>query len=313
MSEFAGRTRAPNVASEAVKEFREGLQNEQQGANDVSTESAPSQQQEVKMVPPSQMPPLPDEVYRHPQPTQAQPQPDYQTVLSQYQANMQAMQQHIAQLTSELDEARKLPDEYQRMRDDQELDKLLAQQEFSSLDTEDAKRLISPLIQSIRKQNEQSEKRVQQYAQAVNQRFDEMAKHEAASRITRTRDKVLKAHPDLEALQQTEAYRKLMLTPLGGNSGILTGQLVAAEFNNGNADYVINVLNQVKQAAAPDLMNMVSVGSGSSAVQPAPQDNSGGAMTPEQLAEARYKRQIGELSANQFRYLMKKHRESKGK
>ena len=204
------------------------------------------------------------------------------------------------------------------MQAERELDTLLQStgNEFTSIDKEDAKKLLAPVINNMRKQytqsNQQVESRMQTLEAELHKQVAQIKEHERLERLGRTRDAILKAHPDLEQLQKSPAYQQMMMSPIGDNSGILIGQVVAAEYQQGNADYIISVLNKIKQNSAQNDINAIASVSPSSAT-PTPVSTDpaeGNRLTPEQISEYKFKVQTGQMSRNEFRDIMKKHREA---
>lgn len=226
-----------------------------------------------------------------------------------------ALRRELEEARRQLEEARRLPDELARMKEEREIEQLLSssETEFTTIDKEDAKKLLAPIVRTVREQANRavkdSEARVQQLEQELQERFRKLDDEKFTARLNKTRDAILKAHPDLESLQKTPAYQQMMMSPIGGNAGLLVGQLVAAEYQRGNADYVINVLNQVKQSV-PDLANVASVSPAAATTAPAPAAEEGGRLTSDQIAQYKFMVQTGQMSREDFRSVMKKHRDA---
>lgn len=236
----------------------------------------------------------------------------------QFRQRNAALLAELERTRNELAEARKLPDELRQLQAERELDTLLQStgNEFTSIDKEDAKKLLAPVINNMRKQytqsNQQVESRMQTLEAELHKQVAQIKEHERLERLGRTRDAILKAHPDLEQLQKSPAYQQMMMSPIGDNSGILIGQVVAAEYQQGNADYIISVLNKIKQNSAQNDINAIASVSPSSAT-PTPVSTDpaeGNRLTPEQISEYKFKVQTGQMSRNEFRDIMKKHREA---
>ena len=128
---------------------------------------------------------------------------------------------------------------------------------------------------------------------------------------------IMKAHPDLQSMQRHPAYAEVMLAPIAPGSRTTVGQMVMNEIQNGNSQYVINVLNEVRRKmsggntnAANALAAVSSVGATAPAAATAHEDNSGDRLSYEDMAELRYKLQTKQITRDQFRERMAKHREA---
>lgn len=279
-------------------------------------ETQPKAEQEATLTPPQEM--------KFPEGYQnlfaPQPQPETQQVaqdtaaLEEARRDNAALQEEIKALKSQLEAAQKVPDEVQAAKDEAELEALLNQysSELVSIDPGDAKKLLAPVLKSMREQNRKAlqaaESRIQELNDTVQKKFGAVEEEKKTALLRHTQEAILKAHPDLEQMQKTEAYKQIMLTPVGGNSGILTGQLVAAEFQRGNADYIIQVLNQVRQAAGSALANVASISPSSGVSGPVRPQTGGNDLSVSDIAEAVKKVQRGEMTRDELREIMKKHR-----
>lgn len=328
------KLRMPHPSIEAARKFREEWQNEQH------TQPAPTPSEPV--VPPS--PPLPEPPVPSPEPVAAtpqvtpapQPQPQYvppsqMTVPDSYYMDKDATRVDYRQLTDERDALKKQLEEtrqamqamqeeaakYRAMEEDRFIDNYIDREgdAFVSIDREDARRLLKPVYQTVRdemgKRVQQSEARMQEIADSVQKRLDEMQQREEMDRLTRARNAVLKAHPDLAELQNTDAYRRVMLTPVGGNPNLLLGNVVATEFQKGNVEYVNQVLDQIRAEAGRNkpqsLDSIASVsGSGTATTPAAPSDD--GEMSLDQLEQMKIDVQTGKMTRKEFREAMQKYR-----
>lgn len=223
----------------------------------------------------------------------------------------------LEETRKQLAEARKIPDNLRALHDEQELENLLKNSgvDFRSIDMDDAKKLLAPVIQTMRQQqsasNAEFERKLSEQEKALQTRFKELDDREHYSKLQRTKDAILAAHPDLEQLQKTPEYQRTMASPIGGKSGVLVGQLVAAEYRQGNADYIIDVLNRIKAGVQTDLSDIASVSPASTNATPTSSDEGKtGRLSPEELAELRFKVQSRQISRQEFRDIMEKHREA---
>lgn len=229
----------------------------------------------------------------------------------------------LAESRKELEELKnkaQIPDELRAIQEERNIETLLQQAglEFSSINTEDAKKLLAPIMSTLRKQTSDLEeafkKRLENQQATVDSVVNTLNEKQKQTQNEATRKKILEAHPDLETIQKSEAYHRAMLSSVQGRSDLLVGQLVAAEFQRGNADYVIDVINSIK-GSQPNLDSIASVSASGMSTMPAPSstDSSDGILTDDQIADMKYDMQRGILSKADFGAAMKKHREAASK
>ena len=148
------------------------------------------------------------------------------------------------------------------------------------------------------------------------QRFDAYARQQWNDAQNRMYAAVIKAHPDLQQMQSHPAYAQMMASPAAPGSRITIGQMVAGELQQGNTAYVINVLNDIKRRiTAPTgsgaLANVASVSSSTpSAGGAGGVDKKGDILSYDDMAELRYQLQTRQITRDQFRERMAKHREA---
>ena len=197
---------------------------------------------------------------------------------------IKAMRDENAKLAKELEELRKAREndsvalaELNKLREKQRVDEYLAGMDgLNSVNAEDARKLVAPLLQQMDKAREDSVKQLQEARAAIEQRFTEMDKRKAQDKNNQLYSQIIKAHPDLQQLQKTKEYSEVMLSPVQPNSNITVGELVAAELKNGNADYIIKVLDTVKQrSTVPNISAVASVSAGATAGAAAGTDTTG--------------------------------------
>lgn len=326
------KLRRPHFSAAAVKQFREDTADLRAGDNPqpaapvavetpvqptVTPESTPDSQTQFV---PVQSIPLPEGFLGVKQPEAETPVPsvDREALEAQFRAENDALKRELESLRSELSEARKLPDDLRRLQEEQELERILQENtaEFGSIDPADARRLLAPVLRSVREQasqtSKQTETRLQNLESELQKQVSDLKEREQLAKVKSLRDTVLKAHPDLEQLQKTAAYQQVMMSPVGDGSGIRIGQVVAAEFQQGNTDYVIKVLDQVKRQAQQDVASVASVSPSGTHVAPGiASEGSSDKLTPDQIAQYKFMVQSGQMSRNEFRDIMKKHREAR--
>ena len=233
-----------------------------------------------------------------------------------------AMREENAKLLKEVEELRKAResdsaalDELAQYREKKRVDDYLASIDggLGTINGDDARKLVSPLLQQIDQARKENLKQIQDAQEAVNKRFAEYDRKSELTKSNQLYAKIMKAHPDLQQLQSTPAYAQVMMSPVQEGSAITVGEVVAAEIKKGNADYVIKVLDSVKarNGTAPNLNAIASVSANATASgATSGHDVSGDKLTDEQIADYRFKVQTGEMSRDEFRQIMARHREA---
>lgn len=237
-------------------------------------------------------------------------------------ADIVAMREENAKLLKEVEELRKAResdsaalDELAQYREKKRVDDYLASIDggLGTINGDDARKLVSPLLQQIDQARKDNLKQIQDAQEAVNKRFAEYDRKSELTKSNQLYAKIMKAHPDLQQLQSTPAYAQVMMSPVQEGSAITVGEVVAAEIKKGNADYVIKVLDSVKahNGTAPNLNAIASVSANATASgATSGHDVSGDKLTDEQIADYRFKVQTGEMSRDEFRQIMARHREA---
>ena len=338
------KLRMPHPAAAAAAQFRQDTAHLRAGEGPASADPTPAPTTQPQVVPPTIPPvvpetpapqapaapltpiqdiPLPDgyvDVLRVPETPVPQAQPPVPgPAHQQFQQDNKELLEQLNEIKQQLEAERARTSELQLIKEEREFDEMLKQSgvEFSSIDHEDAKKLMAPVLSAIRQQQtsqaEQWERRLAEQEAAVNARIGQLTAHEVHQRADSTRAAILAAHPDLETLQNSPEYHRLMLSPVSAGSGLLVGQLVAAEFQKGNSSYIIQLLDQVK-GKQPTLENVASVGTASAGVGHSNGDVANdGVLSYEQIAQMKLDVQQGNMSRDEFRTAMNKHREAKRK
>lgn len=192
-----------------------------------------------------------------------QPSQDDAQELMNLRRERDALRQELDGLKSAQEDARAARAELESMRDQQELNAYIAGLgSLGSVSAEDARKLVEPMLKSMKKEREQLYQTVTAQQAQLDARFAKMHEQSVEARQHAQLEKIYRAHPDLATLEKSKAYVEAMSAPVRGGSGLTLGQLVASEFQRGNTDFVIETLNQIKsQAKSPaGLMNVASVG-----------------------------------------------------
>ena len=323
-----GRRRGNAAVLRDVQKFRDGLaQDEGRAPEDVETQDAPAAR------PTSGVrfnPPAPDPVAPAPQPApKPRPQPaapvdedddddddiqyrtvdnmEYDRVRNDAIAAMQAENDALRARLSSYEQSR---EDFDKFEKDKLIDRMIDEQGFDSISKDDARRLLNPILDGMRKQNTVLGQALSaQYNNSVKQ-YQEMAKKRDAEQYNHFANKIRKKFPDLAKLQQTQAYVDVMRAPVAAGSDVTVGQLVAQEYKKKNYKYINNVLKQVRDRinSVPDISanavvggNAPSQGSGSTEARP---------LSDSEMSDLRFKLQNRQISRQEFSDALKRHREA---
>lgn len=323
-----GRRRGNAAVLRDVQKFRDGLaQDEGRAPENVETQDAPAARPTsgVRFTPPA-----PDPVAPAPQPApKPRPQPvapvdedddddddiqyrtvdnmEYDRVRTDAIAAMQAENDALRARLSSYEQSR---EDFDKFEKDKLIDKMIDEQGFDSISKDDARRLLNPILDGMRKQNAALGQALSaQYNNSVKQ-YQAMAKKRDAEQYNHFANKIRKKFPDLAKLQQTQAYVDVMTAPVAAGSDVTVGQLVAQEFNKKNYKYINNVLKQVRDRinSVPDISanavvggNAPSQGSGSTEARP---------LSDSEMSDLRFKLQNRQISRQEFSDALKRHREA---
>ena len=323
-----GRRRGNAAVLRDVQAFRDGLaQDEGRAPEDVETQDAPAARPTsgVRFTPPA-----PDPVAPAPQPApKPRPAPvapvdedddddddiqyrtvdnmEYDRVRNDAIAAMQAENDALRARLSSYEQSR---EDFDKFEKDKLIDKMIDEQGFDSISRDDARRLLNPILDGMRKQNAALGQALSaQYNNSVKQ-YQEMAKKRDAEQYNHFANKIRKKFPDLAKLQQTQAYVDIMTAPVAAGSDITVGQLVAQEYKKKNYKYINNVLKQVRDRinSVPDISanavvggNAPSQGSGSTEARP---------LSDSEMSDLRFKLQNRQISRQEFSDALKRHREA---
>lgn len=244
---------------------------------------------------------------------------DADSIRTKYEEENKKILAELEDTRRQLADARskaQIPEDLRRLQEERSIDDLIQQAglEFSSINTEDAKKLMAPVLSTLRKQTtdleESFKKRLADTQARLDTTLDTLNQKQKQAQMDAAHKKILAAHPDLESLQKTEAYHKIMLSPVSDKSGLLVGQLVAAEYQRGNVDYVIELLNSIK-GAKPSLDSIAGVSPNGVGTTPvADSKNTDGYLNDQEVANLNFAVQSGVMSRDEYRTVMKKHREA---
>ena len=330
-----GRRRGNAAVLRDVQKFRDGLaQDEGRAPEQAETQAAPVANSAAPAARPTSgvrfTPPAPDPVAPAPQPApKPRPQPaapvdedddddddiqyrtvdnmEYDRVRNDAIAAMQAENDALRARLSSYEQSR---EDFDKFEKDKLIDKMIDEQGFDSISKDDARRLLNPILDGMRKQNAALGQALSaQYNNSVKQ-YQEMTKKRDAEQYNRFADKIRKKFPDLAKLQQTQAYVDIMTAPVAAGSDVTVGDLVYQEFNKKNYKYINNVLKQVRDRinSVPDISanavvggNAPSQGSGSTEARP---------LSDSEMSDLRFKLQNRQISRQEFSDALKRHREA---
>lgn len=330
-----GRRRGNAAVLRDVQAFRDGLaQDEGRAPEQAETQAAPVANSAAPAARPTSgvrfTPPAPDPAAPAPQPApKPRPQPaapvdedddddddiqyrtvdnmEYDRVRNDAVAAMQAENDALRARLSSYEQSR---EDFDKFEKDKLIDKMIDEQGFDSISRDDAKRLLNPILDGMRKQNAALGQALSaQYNNSVKQ-YQEMAKKRDAEQYNHFANKIRKKFPDLAQLQQTQAYVDVMTAPVAAGSDVTVGQLVAQEYKKKNYKYINNVLKQVRDRinSVPDISanavvggNAPSQGSGSTEARP---------LSDSEMSDLRFKLQNRQISRQEFSDALKRHREA---
>ena len=323
-----GRRRGNAAVLRDVQKFRDGLaQDEGRAPEDVETQDAPAARPTsgVRFTPPA-----PDPVAPAPQPApKPRPAPvapvdedddddddiQYRTVDNMEYDRVRndaiaAMQAENAALRARLSSYEQSREDFDKFEKGKLIDKIIDEQGFDSISKDDARRLLNPIFDGMRKQNAALGQALSaQYNNSVKQYKEMTAKREKAQ-YNHFADKIRKKFPDLPQLQETQAYVDVMTAPVAAGSDVTVGDLVVKEFYKKNYKYINNVLKQVRDRinSVPDISanavvggNAPSQGSGSTEARP---------LSDSEMSDLRFKLQNRQISRQEFSDALKRHREA---
>ena len=330
-----GRRRGNAAVLRDVQAFRDGLaQDEGRAPEQAETQAAPVANSAAPAARPTSgvrfTPPAPDPVAPAPQPApKPRPQPaapvdedddddddiqyrtvdnmEYDRVRNDAIAAMQAENDALRARLSSYEQSR---EDFDKFEKDKLIDKMIDEQGFDSISKDDARRLLNPIFDSMRKQNAALGQALSaQYNNSVKQ-YQEMTKKRDAEQYNHFANKIRKKFPDLAQLQQTQAYVDIMTAPVAAGSDVTVGQLVAQAYKTKNYKYINNVLKQVRDRinSVPDISanavvggNAPSQGSGSTEARP---------LSDSEMSDLRFKLQNRQISRQEFSDALKRHREA---
>lgn len=222
----------------------------------------------------------------------------------------QQWQQWAQQQNQQLAAAQSAQAELDKLKNREALAQKLASDEtfagLETVDAEDARKIIGLTAEAFQEPLNATAEQLKQMQAQQAQMQQYIAQQTALMQSQRVRDELLTAHPDFFQLYgQNQAFRQF-LNERDGLSYQTREQRAIAEYNAGNAPYLINLINQFK-GIAPKVNDIktvapVQVANAAASYQPPAK--------PAQytLADLNYFMQTGQISPDQYREELNKLR-----
>lgn len=327
-------TKTPNSANYFQQQYQQAQEQEQ------NQQPEPNQQQPVQQViaPPPQrrqnaiLPPTPN-IYVPPNQPQEQAgstnnitsEPSAPAALDpalqrQLEAERQAFmqreqqwQQYAQAQQAQLEELQKSQAELAKIQQREAIAQKFANNEtfagLQTVDADDARQLIQLTAEAFEEPLKATTTQLQQMQQQMQQQQQYIQQQTAAMQSQRVRDELLAAHPDFFQLYDGNAAFRQFLNERDGLSSQTREQRAIAEFNAGNAPYLIDLIDKFKgnKPTVNDMRTVAPVQVAQAAApyqQPAPQ-------AQYTLADLNYFMQTGQISPDQYRVELNKLRNSR--
>lgn len=190
---------------------------------------------------------------------------------AKFQQLTMAQQAQLEQVTQELNELR----EFKAAVDFERRFNLDGVQ-LESLDDQAVRELtdkvLKPMLQRTQEEYQQQLRKTQQQLEeerAERLRWEaQRTEQQKAQQLEAMNRKITQAHPDFMSIRETAAFKQFLAQPVRAGSNITMAQTLGHEYHNGNVNFVIQALNEFKQAR-PDLSSVAAAGVNMTAVVPA--------------------------------------------
>lgn len=196
-------------------------------------------------------------------------------------AELEASNQELsAAQQKRLDDEKQRLDELQQLRDfkrEIELEQLtnVSKMDFETVDSATAQEISSKVLKpTIQKFSEKYEAQLastlKQLEEERNQRQklqQDLTQAEQQKRLAKTNERIFKKHPDFKnLLDQNNDFAKFRQSKVEGSS-ITYDELMRHEYNKGNSDFIISLVDQFKKNK-PTLESVANVGTNTVATTP---------------------------------------------
>lgn len=223
-------------------------------------------------------------------------------------AQQQALERHQAE-QQELEELRAL-------RRKLEVDQLMNLDglEMETIDPAAAQEIGAKVIRPVLERQQQAfEKRLAEVQGTLE--ADRKEREQLVSRMTEgernnmrdaTNNKIFAAHPDFAQLRGTKEFNQFLNSTVRGSS-LKLEKLIADEYHSGNAEFVIQAINEFKKGR-PSLEDIASVQAAGTGSEPANPGADEPEFTEEDVAKWNQMVVTGDMSRTEFRENMAKYR-----
>lgn len=244
----------------------------------------------------------------------------------QLEQELATYKQRLGDLEDRLQgEARTLPEDVQKeleelrkYRDDHEMQQLLTvDQEFEAIDRDAAAELsakvLRPALERLEKRYEDklriTQEELARFQKERQTRDAGMTEAQKNAERAKTNAAILGAHPDFESIIQSTQFAEFSTRPAWKGSRVTLGQLMRDEYNNGNADFVIEALNDYK-SGKPSLADIASVSTATTASAPASNSDEP-QYTEEDVSSWNSKLATGQMTRAEYKELRAKYKAQK--
>lgn len=244
----------------------------------------------------------------------------------QLEQELATYKQRLGDLEDRLQgEARTLPEDVQKeleelrkYRDDHEMQQLLTvDQEFEAIDRDAAAELsakvLRPALERLEKRYEDklriTQEELARFQKERQTRDAGMTEAQKNAERAKTNAAILGAHPDFESIIQSTQFAEFSTRPAWKGSRVTLGQLMRDEYNNGNADFVIEALNDYK-SGKPSLADIASVSTATTASAPASNSDEQ-QYTEEDVSSWNRKLATGQMTRAEYKELRAKYKAQK--
>lgn len=235
-----------------------------------------------------------------------------------FELEKQTYLQQIEELKSKLEEAQQIPDELLRLQEEKEIREHIERYgtELSSIDPEDAKKLLGPVLaetrsklNSLRKEALEAQKQTQKL---IDDRISAIEQREAEALARKVEGEVRRAIPDFDRLIKSEAYNTFMMAPVMGDENLRVYHLANQAARRGDSEWIINQLKSI-QSSVPSIeaISSVSTTGSASAVPSSGADGTGDILSEADIEELNFLVSTKQISREEFREKIQKNREAR--
>lgn len=207
-------------------------------------------------------------------------------------------------------------EELRELKRKQEIDRLMSFEglEMDNIDPQAAQEIGAKLLRPVLERQQQSfDNRIQEITQRLEDDRKEreklatkMTDGERNAQLVSTNNKIFAAHPDFADLRNSKEFETFLNSTIRGSS-LKLANLIADEYHSGNADFVIQAINEFKKGR-PSLEDIASVQAAGTGSEPASQTDAQPEFTAEDVADWNNKVVTGEMTRAEFRENMAKFR-----